>query len=234
MHKRGRILQVEDSHLSQRIISDLLHGNGYDEETVTTGEEALKKINSVIPPDLVLMGIELTGKMDGIDTVLEILNSRDIPIIFLTANTSKELLDDIKAVKGHGFVVKGSDKYALLSVIEMALKLHESSTYAKMFEWIFQNSLNELYVFNPKTMKFLAVNRTARENLGYTMEELKTMTPLDLMPEYDVTITNLSAILSPKVRVSLCSSLIFFETFFLIYECINFSLSLSMYIHLNI
>lgn len=187
MHKRGRILQVEDSHLSQRIVSDLLYENGYDVETVTTGEEALKKINSALPPDLVLMDIELEGKMDGIDTAKEIMSSRDIPVIFLTANTSKKILDDIKAVKGYGFVVKGSDKYALLSAIEMALKLHESSTYAKMFEWIFQNSLNELYVFNPKTMNFLAVNRTARENLGYTMEELKTMTPLDLMPEYDMT-----------------------------------------------
>lgn len=185
MHKRGRILQVEDSHLSRQIISDFLRKNGYDVETATTGEEALKKIYNALPPDLVLMDIELTGKMNGIDAAREILNYRDIPIIFLTANASKEILEDIKAVKGYGFVVKGSDKYALLSTIEMALKLHDSSVHAKMFEWIFQNSLNELYIFNPKTMKFLAVNRTARENLGYTMEELRTMTPLDLMPEYD-------------------------------------------------
>ncbi|MDI6707450.1 MAG: PAS domain S-box protein, partial [Bacillota bacterium] len=130
--------------------------------------------------------IELAGEMDGIDAARRILKSRDIPIVFLTANTSREILEKIKAVKGYGFVVKGTDKYALLSTVEMALKLHEANTHARMFERLFENSLNELYIFHPKSLKFVAVNRAARKNLGYTIEELNTMTPLDLKPEFDM------------------------------------------------
>lgn len=48
---------------------------------------------------------------------------------------------------------------------------------------IFEELVNEIYVFDIDSLKFLEVNRSARENLGYTAEELGRMTPLDLKPE---------------------------------------------------
>jgi len=45
---------------------------------------------------------------------------------------------------------------------------------------------NQIYIFYLETLKFLAVNRGARENLGYTMDELSNMTPLDLEVELDL------------------------------------------------
>jgi PAS domain S-box-containing protein len=47
-----------------------------------------------------------------------------------------------------------------------------------------EESLNEIYVFDAETLKFQLANRGARENLGYSMEELSALTPLDLKPEY--------------------------------------------------
>ncbi len=49
---------------------------------------------------------------------------------------------------------------------------------------IVDESLNEIYIFDAKTLHFLQVNRGARENLRYTMEELRSLTPLDLEPEF--------------------------------------------------
>ena len=46
-------------------------------------------------------------------------------------------------------------------------------------------SSNEVYVFDEATLKFLQINRGARENLGYTSEELQNLTPLDIKPEFD-------------------------------------------------
>jgi PAS domain S-box-containing protein len=48
---------------------------------------------------------------------------------------------------------------------------------------IVENSANEIYVFDAGTLRFLQVNRGARENLGYSLEELCALTPLDLNPE---------------------------------------------------
>lgn len=45
---------------------------------------------------------------------------------------------------------------------------------------IFNESLNEIYVFDGETLKFIKVNRGAIENIGYTHEALLEMTPLDL------------------------------------------------------
>ena len=47
---------------------------------------------------------------------------------------------------------------------------------------VLEASMNEIYIFDPETLRFLEVNRGARENLGYSMEELRTMTPFDLKP----------------------------------------------------
>ncbi len=48
---------------------------------------------------------------------------------------------------------------------------------------ILEESVNEIYVFDDRTLRFTQVNKGARENIGYSMEELCVMTPLDLKPD---------------------------------------------------
>lgn len=47
---------------------------------------------------------------------------------------------------------------------------------------IIEDSLNEVYVFDCNSLRFELVNRGARENLGYSMEELRELTPVNLKP----------------------------------------------------
>ncbi|MCB0462180.1 MAG: PAS domain S-box protein [Flavobacteriaceae bacterium] len=49
---------------------------------------------------------------------------------------------------------------------------------------IFDESLNEIYVFDAKTLKFINVNYGAQKNIGYTLEALKKMTPIDIKPKF--------------------------------------------------
>jgi PAS domain S-box-containing protein len=65
------------------------------------------------------------------------------------------------------------------------------------FGRIIEDSLNEIYVCDQKTFKFTFVNRGARENLGYSLKELKDMTPLDIKPDY--TKRKLMALIQPLV-----------------------------------
>jgi PAS domain S-box-containing protein len=55
-----------------------------------------------------------------------------------------------------------------------------SSGLGRMIE----ESLNEVYIFHADTLRFIQVNRGARENLGYSSDELKTLTSLDIKPDY--------------------------------------------------
>lgn len=45
---------------------------------------------------------------------------------------------------------------------------------------------SEIYVFDAGTLRFTAANAGALRNVGYTLDELRTMTPLDLKPEYSL------------------------------------------------
>jgi len=49
---------------------------------------------------------------------------------------------------------------------------------------IVERSLNEVYVFDADTLNFLEVNHGARTNLGYSMKELRALTPIDIKPEF--------------------------------------------------
>jgi PAS domain S-box-containing protein len=52
------------------------------------------------------------------------------------------------------------------------------------FAHIIEESLNEIYIFDAKTLRFIQVNKGARLNLGYSLEELIGFTPLDIKPEF--------------------------------------------------
>ncbi len=48
---------------------------------------------------------------------------------------------------------------------------------------IVEDAINEIYVFDANSLKFIQVNTSACENLGYTMSELCELTPVDIKPE---------------------------------------------------
>jgi PAS domain S-box-containing protein len=49
-----------------------------------------------------------------------------------------------------------------------------------------ENSLNEIYIFDAKTLHFHFVNQGALLNLGYSEHEIKKLTPIDIKPDYTV------------------------------------------------
>ena len=49
---------------------------------------------------------------------------------------------------------------------------------------VISRSLNEIYFFDPTTLRFKFVNTGGLRNIGYSMEELASMTPFDIKPEY--------------------------------------------------
>jgi len=52
------------------------------------------------------------------------------------------------------------------------------------FGQILDRSLNEIYIFDRESLCFVHVNHGARDNIGYTMEELRGLTPLDIKLEH--------------------------------------------------
>lgn len=51
---------------------------------------------------------------------------------------------------------------------------------------IFDESLNEIYVFDVETLKFINANYGAKKNIGFSLDELQVMTPLEITTKSNV------------------------------------------------
>lgn len=62
----------------------------------------------------------------------------------------------------------------------------ETESKLKSLGLIVDNSTNEICMFDKNTMKFTYANQEAQRNIGYTLNEMKSMTPVDCKPEYSM------------------------------------------------
>lgn len=67
---------------------------------------------------------------------------------------------------------------------------------------LLDSTLNEIFIFAIDGCKYIQVNQGARDNLGYTMDELRVMTPWDLKPEYtrEKFLTHIEPLRNGKVK----------------------------------
>lgn len=63
---------------------------------------------------------------------------------------------------------------------------------------VLEASLNEIYIFDPDSLRFEYANSGALLNLGYSLEDLKKITPVDLKPEF--TEASFRELIAPLLR----------------------------------
>lgn len=92
----------------------------------------------------------------------------------------------IAVMHARGEVIRAEDGKPLLfrGTVQDITERKQAEEKASSLARILETSLNEIYIFDAETLKFIFVNQGARDNLGYSMEELRLMTPLHLKPEY--------------------------------------------------
>jgi PAS domain S-box-containing protein len=83
------------------------------------------------------------------------------------------------------FTVNDQD-YVMALVIDITIR---KKAEQELMHWanVFNESLNEIYIFDSETLLFRNVNRGALMNIGYTLEELKKMSPFDIKPLFTKT-----------------------------------------------
>ncbi len=90
---KARIMVVEDEGVVAMQVAETLKGLGYEVPVIAmTGEEAVAKLLET-EPDLVLMDIHLRGGVSGIEAAHRIRQRLDVPIVYLTAFSDSETLE---------------------------------------------------------------------------------------------------------------------------------------------
>jgi CheY-like chemotaxis protein len=103
---KAKILIVEDEQVTAMDIADILGNIGHEiTDTVSTGEQAIKSVRKN-RPDIVLMDINLKGKMDGIETAEHIRSQYRIPVIYLTAYYDEQTVERAKKTEPCAYLTK--------------------------------------------------------------------------------------------------------------------------------
>ena len=131
---QARILVVEDESIVAADIQDRLESLGYEVPiTVASGEKAVEQAGA-LRPDLVLMDIQLKGRMDGVEAADQIRQRFGIPVIYLTANADHPTVQRAKVTEPFGYVIKPFEERELQTTIEVALYKHRAEQTLKESE----------------------------------------------------------------------------------------------------
>lgn len=115
------VLIVEDDRIVAADLQERLQLFGYRVTgVVSSGECALEQMCHRIP-DLVLMDIQLEGKIDGIEAAAALYQNFGVRSVFLTAHTEDDLLKRAAFVDPYGYLVKPITDGELWPVLQIAI-----------------------------------------------------------------------------------------------------------------
>ena len=112
---------VEDDMIIADTISEMLEELGYAVLWHASRYSRAIDLLDTSLPDLLLLDIQLTGRLDGIDLARVIKEQYHIPYIFLTANADAATIERAKEVKPMAYLTKPVTKNLVFSAIEIAL-----------------------------------------------------------------------------------------------------------------
>lgn len=169
------ILIVEDEWIISINLQNMLKELGYNVlEPVTSGEDAIQAV-SARQPDLILMDIQLSGQMNGIEAAQHIGAISDSPIIFLSSHSKDAFVQDAKTALPYGYLIKPVFARELAVTIEIALNRYLLDRCTRESEERFRNLFQNLtsvavqgYGMDGTTRYW---NQASQDIYGYTAQE---------------------------------------------------------------
>lgn len=169
------ILIVQTEKRLSRDLAHALDTLGYEVfGVVASGEEALEKTEGR-SPSLVIMDVLLEGKMDGIKAAEQIRSFYDVPLVLLSADSSKLLLERLKVTVPFGYLSRPVTPQGLHATVEMAVYRHKMEKLLRRSEekyrTLFEESRDAIYMTS-RDGAVLDVNRSFLDLFGYDEEEI--------------------------------------------------------------
>ena len=184
--KEKKIFIVEDSVLVSLGLQNMLEGLGYTVVgSASTGEQAVGDCIKA-RPDLVLMDVKLPGELTGIEASREIRSKIDVPVIYTTAYSDRDTIEEAQKSFPFGFVIKPYREKDLLVAIETAFtryryeqKLLESE---QKYKSLFDGTKDIIFTMDD-TWNILTVNWAVMNYLNIPPHEIIMKKFLDLVFE---------------------------------------------------
>ncbi len=124
MVSKPTILIVDSEELIAQDIKNTLERAGYSTPLIISEREEVAQSVRKLQPDLVLMYIHLNGYLGGIATAKEIIQTQNIPVIYLIDNDDEETVRQAKATSPYGYLLNPFNEFDLRILIEVAIHKH--------------------------------------------------------------------------------------------------------------
>lgn len=115
------ILIVEDESIVALDLANGLEKDGYNIAGIADNAEEARQIFIDQEVDIVLMDVNIIGDKDGIDTAIEILKHKAVPVIYLTAFTDQATIERIKQTHPAAFLSKPYNLTNVRIAIDLAV-----------------------------------------------------------------------------------------------------------------
>ncbi|AWK04668.1 DNA-binding response regulator [Flavobacterium crocinum] len=145
-----QILIVEDQFIEAHDLQLILEKANYKVIGIARSVDQALEVIQTQKPDLVFVDIMLKGSQTGID-LAHILKEKNIGFIFVSANSSKRILDQAKTTHPYGFIVKPFREQDILTTLEIAFYRQKYSLESQLMQQLdLKNEVTELINSNLK------------------------------------------------------------------------------------
>jgi len=170
-----RILIVEDESLIAENIRMILEDYGYSVVQIVSSGEAAVKAAKDHRPDMIIMDIMLEGLMTGIDAAQQIFTKFGTPIIYLTAYSDDNTLEEAKFTQPYGYIVKPFEEGELYATLEMAFYRVMVDKVLRESEEKYRNLVEKVedgIIMMDQVSKLTFVNGAICDIMGYNRDEI--------------------------------------------------------------
>ncbi len=179
-----KIMIVEDEMMISEDIKTTLIQLDYEIAGIcSTGEEAVS-LAITKKPELIIMDIQLEGKISGVEAAKRIVKQNDVPVIFLTAYADDVTIQTASEAEPYFYLVKPFNENDLKAAIQITLVKHAAAQQIKIsnrkFESLFLGN-PEAAVYLDNKFRIIEVNLRFTELFGYTQQEAKNKLVFDLI-----------------------------------------------------
>ena len=183
--RKTTILLVEDEAVIALSEAKTLERYGFKVLCAYSGEDAVSLVEQTQGINLILMDINLGAGIDGTQAARIIMGKRDIPIIFLSSHTEREIVEKTEGITSFGYIVKNSGETVLLASIKMAFRLLEARTKERELEGlrtrVFEESKVPIVVMDDASRLIVDCNSAAVAIYGYgNKDEVLGLSPMDM------------------------------------------------------
>lgn len=189
-----KILIVEDEIIVVEDIKDSLENLGYIEIDIAASiPEAIAKA-SVTQPDIVLMVVNLKQQTSGIQVATKIWDRFSIPVIFITANSDSNTLEQAKIAETFGYITKPFREQDLQTTIEIAIQKHQLEKQLKNREqWLTKllTSISDAVIATDERCCVTSINPAAESLTGWKQEEVLGKNVTEILHFVDTTTSKL-------------------------------------------